>query len=1083
MFKKPASNPNFFENEEEITKFWKENQTFEKSIENRKDSKDYIFYDGPPFMSGMPHYAHLLSSIMKDIIPRYQTMKGMKVERVWGWDCHGLPIENKVEKELGLTGKRQIEEYGLEKFIEKCYEWNRVGIENWKWYVEKIGRWVDIENAYRTMDQDFMESVWWSFKQVWDKGLVYKGRRTSLYSTDFSTPVSDFEVSMDTDNYQETEDIAVFVKFKLTADSKAKLAGKINNQNETYLVAWTTTPWTLPSNFAIGVNPEADYSVVEINGENLIVAKLRLENVFENKEYKVVAELKPTDLEGLQYEQLYNFLKGGENDFKVYLTEAVTTEDGSGLLHIAPAFGEVDAELGKNLGLSFHADIDDEGNMLVGPWKGKYLRDVNAEIRDDLKANNKLFRDENYNHRLPYYRGKNPLIYKTQEDIFIDVQKIKKQLLDSNENINWIPDYFKDGRFKYILETAPDWSISRTRSWGTAMPLWRSEDGTEIAVGSRDELMELVNAGSSTLKIRKVILSLSEDTRPQSEIFKLIEDFVASNETTLEISSTQENLSSLRNKFLGETEAESKVKLLKSGETRDFYMINDKALDLHRPYIDQIEFDYDGKHFKRIIYTMDVWMDSGSMPYAQFHYPFKNKEKFEESFPGDYISEYTGQIRAWFYVLHVLSNAIFNKNAFKNVLVSGVLAGTDGRKMSKSYGNYPDPKDTIIKYSGDALRLYFLNGPLVSANDMNFSEQDLKMQVREFMIPFWNIFTYLTTYANIHNWEPKEQLVYNSRKVENDDHPWDHIPFDNVDNQLDSWILLRLQNTIKVVTTSLDNYLLPTALRSIKELVDDTSKWYIRRSRDRFAEGDVRAIDTLYYVIVEISKLLAPYAPFLSEFIYRELVATKLSSAPESVHLTDFPIADERFIEQYSALLKEMEVVQKIAEMGQTLRTVNGLKVRQPLSELQFNIQNETVSTLGDWMKDIIKSELNLKDVVEKLEINENENLKVLEDTSYKVKLGLNTEINETLMEEGTVREVIRAIQASRKKLGFQQGEKVSLEYYTEDESLKNVISNNLDKIKEAITADSITEGDIKDSTEALTQKINETQIKLKLNK
>lgn len=1082
MFKKPAPNQDFFKLEEEITAWWKQNNIFEKSIESRKDAKDYIFYDGPPFMSGMPHYAHLLSSIMKDIIPRYQTMKGKKVERVWGWDCHGLPIENKVEKELNLTGRKEIEAYGLDKFIEKCYEWNRVGIENWKWYVEKVGRWVDIENAYRTMDQDYMESVWWSFKQVYDKGLVYKGRRTSLYSTDFSTPVSDFEVSMDPDNYQDTEDIAVFVKFKLTQDSQEKLKDALGDK-PIYLLAWTTTPWTLPSNFALAINPEAEYVAVEVNEEILVLAKLRMEDVLKDQEYKEVAQLTSEQLKGLSYEQLFNFLPGSGNDFKVYVSDYVTTEDGTGILHVAPAFGEADAKMGEEWGLSFTADIDDEGNMTVGEWAGTYLRDANPKIVEKLKAENKLFKDEIYVHRLPYYRGKNPLIYKTQEDYFINVQKLKDKLIESNKDINWVPEYFKEGRFRYILETAPDWSISRSRFWGTSMPLWKSEDGEEIVIGSRDELMQLVNSDSDGF-MQKVVLKLDDaDTREALDIENELKKRIDSKDEVIVITTNQSNLSVLRNRFLGETEQESKVKPVKPDEERAYYLFNEKPLDLHLPYIDKVTFKKNGKQFTRVPYTLDVWMDSGSMPYAQFHYPFQNKEKFEESFPGDYISEYTGQIRAWFYVLHVLSNAIFDKNAFKNVLVSGVMAGTDGRKMSKVYGNYPDPKETIIKYSGDALRLYLLGSTLMVGNDMNFNENDLKMQVREFMLPLWNTFTYLVTYANIHSWVPREELAYNQRKAEDDTHPWDHIPFDNVDNELDAWILLRLQQTIKEVTNNLDNYLIPPATRAIKALIDDTSKWYIRRSRERFAEGDIRAIETLYYVLVENSKLLAPFIPFLSEYVYRELAGTKIAPLPDSVHLTDYPVADENYIDQYQALLKEMEIVQKICDMGLTLRTTNNLKLRQPLLKLEVASQNEVLPTLSEWMREVVKSELNVKDVVDAINIEETETLKTNEDTSLNIKVGLETKIDESLMEEGTVREVIRSIQATRKKMGFQQGEKVKVEFDTQNSNLIDIIERNSDKIKDSVNAVELVNTTFETSEQLQTQKINNTTITLKILK
>ncbi len=504
MFKQPDSRPDFSKIDVEITKWWKKNDTFQKSIDAREGADEYIFYDGPPFMSGVPHYATLLSSMPKDIIPRYQTMKGLRVERLWGWDTHGLPIENKVENQLELSGRREILEYGLKGFIEKCYEWNRVGIENWRWYIDKIGRWADLDNAYRTLDQEYMESVWWVFSQMWKKGLVYKGRRTSMFSTDSSTPVSDFEVSMDPDNYKDTEDIAVYTKFKLTKESSEQLELPEN----TYLVAWTTTPWTLPSNFALAVNPEAQYCFFEYEGDIVGIVKDRLEQIFGDKELKTIKEVNGESLVALKYQQLIPHFKGGENDFKVYSSEHVTLEDGSGILHVAPAFGEVDAAMGEEWGLSFDSDIDDAGHLIVEPWKGMYLRKANKIIADQLEQDGKLVKQEKYVHRLPYYRYRNPLIYKTEVNYFVNVQSIKDKLIESNEEINWVPEHFKEGRFKHILDTAPDWSISRNRFWGTVMPLWESQDGDQVVVESRDQLMELVNASDNGQTIKKIVLEL-----------------------------------------------------------------------------------------------------------------------------------------------------------------------------------------------------------------------------------------------------------------------------------------------------------------------------------------------------------------------------------------------------------------------------------------------------------------------------------------------------------------------------------------------------------------------------------------------
>jgi len=1083
MFNKPNQKQDFFRLEEEILKYWKENNTFEKSISNRKDAEDYIFYDGPPFMSGMPHYATLLSSLPKDVIPRYQTMKGKKVERVWGWDTHGLPIENKVEKELGLKGPKDIDKIGLDTFIQKCYEWNRVGIDNWRWYIDHIGRWADIDNAYRTLDQEFMESTWWTFKQIWDKGLIYKGKRVSLFSTDSSTPVSNFEVSMDPDNYQDTEDIAVTVKFKLTEESRIKVSQNINN-NPTFLLAWTTTPWTLSSNFALAVNPSSDYLVINIDNNNYIINEKRLSETLMNTkyEYSLVNKLTPSDLEGLMYEQLYNFLPGKEKDFKVYLSNYVTTEDGTGILHVAPAFGEADFNMGNEFGLSDLSNIDDEGIIQVGPWKGMYLRDANSKITLDLIESGKLFKKESYKHRLPYYRYKNPLIYKAQTNYFINVQKIKDQLIKSNENINWIPEHFKNGRFKNVLETAPDWSISRSRYWGTSMPVWRSEDGQEIVVGSRDELMQLVNESKSDLKIRKIVLVLNEqDKESLDKINKKIEDLIKSSNDLLELATTQENLSHLRNKFFGETEQESKVKPIKNSEHRAYYLINEKSLDLHRPYIDKIYFIKDNIKFVRIPETMDVWMDSGSMPFAQFHYPFINKEKFEKSFPGDFIAEYTGQIRAWFYVLHVISNSIFHKEAFKNVLVTGVLAGTDGRKMSKSYGNYPDPKDTIIKYGGEALRLYFLGSTLMAGNDMDFNEKELRLQTQEFILPLWNIYSYLITYSNIHEWKPSDQLAYNSRRVFKDNHPWDHIPFDDLEEELDSWIILRLQKTILEVTLSLDSYEIPKALKLAKELIDDISKWYIRSSRERFATGEMIALDVLYYVFIETIKLLAPFIPFITEYMYQEIVAKTLNDVKESVHLSDYPIEDKVFIEQYSMVEEEMKILRRVCEMGHMLRTQKQLKVRQPLASLEISSTNSTISILSEWMKELIQNEVNVKEAVDKINIEESSNMIVLEDKSLGIKIGLNIEINNSLREEGLIREITRFIQALRKKQGMQQGDMINITFDIKDGLLKNLLQNSTSIISETVGASKIMFNEIPGESEVLNLEGKDLKIAINL--
>lgn len=1012
--KTPVSSPNFSELDTEVTKWWKENEIFTKSLNQREGQPDYIFYDGPPFMSGMPHYATLLSSLPKDVVPRYQTMKGKKVERVWGWDCHGLPIENKVETQLGLNGRKEIESHGLTDFIEKCYEWNRLGIENWRWYVDKIGRWADLDNAYRTMDQSFMESVWWAYKQMNDKGLIYKGKRTSLFSTDSSTPVSSFEVSMDPDNYKDTEDLAITVKFELTSESLAKLNKAIKKDFDSIkLLAWTTTPWTIPSNFALAVNPEAKYCLFEDNGEYLVVAESRLEYVAGKDAKAVVKGIASKTLTGLSYKQVYDYLETGENDLKVYQSEAVTTEDGTGILHVAPAFGEEDFKMGEDFGLSFTADIDDSGLLTVGPWTGTYLRDANPQITEDLAANGKLFKQEKYVHRLPFYRYKNPLIYKAQENYFVDVQKFKKQLLKSNEEINWIPNHFKKGRFEYILETAPDWSISRSRYWGTVMPVWRSSKGDEIVIGSRDELMQYVN--SSKVRIKKVVLKLGDQNEN-------LESFIESDKAELLFAASQEKLSEVRRNFLGETEAESKVKPLGKNEERAYYLYDGKPLDLHRPYIDSIKFEHNGQEYSRIPETLDVWLDSGSMPFAQFHYPFQSKDKFEQSFPGDFIAEYTGQIRAWFYVLHLVSNALFNQPAFKNVLVTGVLAGNDGRKMSKSYGNYPDPKATLEKYGAEALRLYFLGSTLMSGNDMDFSEDDLKLQIREFLIPYWNIYKYFATYALNHNYQlskPNSKLA------------------------IDKWMFSLTNKTIGEVDTALGEYNIPVAIRQLQSLINETSKWYIRVNRERFANGDKDVLDTLYYTVNKLTLAAAPIVPFITERIYQDLILPLEPNQPESVHLCDYPTAENFDAE----VLTQMDFVRQICDIGQSLRTTNALKLRQPLASVQV----ATKTSLTEWMQELICLELNVKAVTTAEKVSNEAGW--VATTAGELSVALDTNLNDELKSEGLYRELVRSVQALRKQSGMEVNDMIILQIAGDDaelDPLLKIFETNIAKLTKA---------------------------------
>lgn len=1021
IYQVPEQQPNFSAIDEAITQWWREHNTFKKSLNLRAGNEEFVFYDGPPFMSGMPHYATLLSSFPKDVIPRFQTMKGKYVERLWGWDTHGLPIENKVEQQLGLTSRQEIEEHGLADFIAKCYEWNRVGIENWRWYIDKIGRWADIDNAYRTLDQDYMESIWWVFQQLWDKDLIYKGRRTSLYSTDSSTPVSNFEVAMDPDNYRDTVDTAVTVKFKIKESSLNAIRETIGDKSiSVFALAWTTTPWTLSSNFALAVNPEQEYLLVEDNGEILIMASSRYEIYYkDNSNVKIAGKLKGTDLVGFEYEQLYNFLPGGDNDFKIYTSEYVTSEDGTGILHVAPAFGEADADMGEAWGLSFTSNIDDAGKLLVGPWQGMYLRDANKDITADLEANGKLFKQEQYTHRLPYYRYANPLIYKTEENYFINVSKLRDQLLASNKEINWIPEHFREGRFAYILETAPDWSISRSRYWGTAMPIWQSKTGKQVVIGSREQLMQLVNADNETKPMRKITLQLSNQVGSKVDADKLIDTLLNSTDSELGIAASQEVLSYVRATYLGETTDESVVKLLKEGETRDYFLFNSKPLDMHRPFIDDVTFSVDGEEYTRIKETLDVWMDSGSMPFAQFHYPFTDKARFEQSFPGDFISEYTGQIRAWFYVLHVLANAVFDKPAFKNVLVTGVLAGTDGRKMSKSFGNYPDPKVTLEKYGAEALRLYFLGSVLMHGDDMNFSEDELKAQIREILIPYWNIYKYFILYANQHGFQAGQPVQPSS------------------DNVTDQWLVALTNKTVQTVDKALETYDVPVAIRSFSNLINETSKWYIRSNRDRFASGDKAVLETLHYAIYQLTLIAAPIIPFTTEHIYRNLLTGLSGDQPESVHLANFPTVE--FNEASAKLLEEMDQLRAVIDLGLAARTQNNLKLRQPLAQVYLNGANVT-----DWQKEVIESELNVKAIAT---TGPTDKSGWVSASAGDITLWLDTNINQELQLEGIAREVMRTVQAERKRIRLQVGEQAKLQLDAQDELTQLAIEQHQTEI------------------------------------
>lgn len=1000
--KKVEGMPKFPELEDKINSFWKENKIFEKSVDQRSIDNAYSFVDGPPFVTGVPHYGSLLPSIAKDVVPRYWTMKGKRVRRVFGWDCHGLPIEEKVNKKFNIKSSVQLEEeLGVEKYVQECRAWVESCTDDWRWYIEKIGRWVDMDNAYYTMSPQFMESVIWAFKQIWDKGLIYKGKRVSMYSTDTGTPVSQFEVAMDADNYREIEDLSIFVKFALKTDKFSNYS----SGNEVYLTAWTTTPWTIPANFALAINPNETYVLVEVQGQYLIVAEKRLEYTFQTTEehigegiecgkfVRILKRMQGTELEGIAYEPVYDYFinESNEKDFHVYLYDGVTMDDGTGVLHLAPAFGEEDFNLGKEFGLSGIADIDDAGNMTVGPWKGMYLRAACEPITEDLESKGNLLRSEWYKHRVPFYRGENPLIYMAQDAYFINIQMVKDRMLALNQDINWIPEFIKEGRFAQTVATSPDWCISRNRYWATIMPIWQSEDGDQIVVGSFEEM-----------------------TQYTDQITKREED----------------------------------------GKT--IYEFDGKPMDLHRDVADKIVFHKDGKTYHRIPEVLDCWMDSGSVPFAEHHYPFENKEEFENAFPADYIIEYVGQVRAWFNVLLRLSTILFDAPAFTNVICTGVLAGNDGRKMSKSFGNYPDPKQVLENIGGEALRLYMMGSPIMVGGDMNWSDELLNEQTKNILIPIWNTYKYLTIYAELHDWTP-EHANYTSSNV------------------LDKWLESYMNKVTLDYGNAIEQYDLPDSVKLIQPAIDNISSWWIRRSRDRFASGDKEAMQTLYAALVQFTKTFAPQMAFVTEELYQNLVVGVLPTAKESVHLEDYPVVTEEMIDHQ--LLSEMELTRQVCTLGQSIRVTHGLKVRQPLAKAYVvahevepvvetipnqadyksyvpQVSGKVQSLLREELLAVVKDELNVKEVEGVLEVPGEEGFLSKEEMGLAV--ALDTRLTQELKEEGLLAELKRQIQNLRKTSGLQMGEFVKVKITTSSEALITLIEKYNSHIAKEITASEV---------------------------
>jgi len=923
-FKNIPNNISFPALEEEIISFWKENKIFEKSVDQRPDDNAYTFYDGPPFITGTPHHGHLLSSIAKDIIPRYQTMKGKKVKRVWGWDCHGLPAENKVEEKLGLKSKKDIEQIGVKKYIEECYSYVQNVSQEWEWYIDHIGRWVDFKNAYKTMDLNYMESVMWVFSELYKKELIYKGRRISLYCPRCSTPLSNFEIAMD-NSYKDVEDPAISIKFKLK-DRNASI------------IAWTTTPWTLPGNLALAINKNEIYSEIKINNENIILAKSRIETVLDDQKYEVIKEFKGQELIGLSYQPLYSFFTETLPDYKIYHADFVSMTDGTGIVHIAPGFGEDDSALGKENNLSVIDHVDDEGKIIeqVTPFAGLFVKKADPLVIEDLKSRNLVFKEEKITHSYPFcYRCGTPLIYKSQTAWYLNVQSIKPGMKETNQKINWVPEHIKDGRFGQGIETAPDWCLSRSRYWASPIPVWECECGERYV--------------------------------PES---------------------------------IADLEA-------KSGQ---------KVNNLHKPDIDEITIKCAkcNKEVHRVSEVLDCWFESGAMPYAERHYPFENKEQLEKEFPADYIVEYIGQTRGWFYTLHVLSNALFKSESFKNCVVTGTIMGTDGRKMSKLFKNYPDPKMVLQKYSGEAMRLYLMSGVIMVGENMNMNEKEIEDKVKSVLLPLWNCLKYLTTYAQMHDWTPSLNSINNPTNI------------------LDKWIITRTDKLTQEFSQELDKYIIPNAVKLITPYIEDLSRWYIRQSRDRFVSGDKEALQTLWHVLVQFIKTTAPLIPFITEYFYQNLVLPFDQNCPESIHLDKYPK-----IGQIDAnLIEKMEIVRQICEQGNMVRKTNNISTRQPLSKI--TIDSSQKINLDDNLLFIIKNELNIKNA--EIILGKN-NLNVTLDTN----------ITPELKAEGDARDLIRQIQSLRKENQLDLKDKIKIfapNWPTnfEKEILSKTLGQNIEK-------------------------------------
>jgi len=1010
MYKKVPTDLKFVEREREVEKFWRDNHIFEKSIEDRKDAPTYMFYDGPPTANGKPHIGHALTRVIKDMIPRYRTMKGYKVPRKAGWDTHGLPVEIEVEKELGINGKEQIENYGVAPFIEKCKEsvWKYKGM--WEEFSDVIGFWADMNDPYVTYHDSYIESEWWALKQIWDKGLLYKGFKVVPYCPRCGTPLSSHEVAQ---GYKDVKERSAIVRFK-------------KKDEDVYFLAWTTTPWTLPSNVALCVNPEEDYVKVKHGDYTYILASALVETVLK-EDYTVLETYKGKELEGIEYEPLWGGLNVKSKAWFVVCDSYVTLTDGTGIVHIAPAFGEDDSRIGRNYDLPFVQLVDAQGNLTKETkWEGVFVKDADKLVLKDLEENGKLFDAPVFEHSYPHcWRCNTPLIYYARESWYIKMTAVKEDIIRNNNTINWIPESIGKGRFGDWLENIQDWAVSRNRYWGTPLNVWICECGHMHSIGSIEELK-----------------SMSKNC-PDN-------------------------------------------------------------IELHRPYIDAVTITCPecGKEMKRTPEVLDAWFDSGSMPFAQHHYPFENHEKFEAQFPADFISEAVDQTRGWFYSLLAISTLIFNKAPYKNVIVMGHVQDEDGQKMSKSKGNAVDPMDALNKFGADAIRWYFyVNSAPWLPN--RFHDKAVEEGQRKFLGTLWNTYAFYVLYADIDNFDPtKYSLEYDKLSV------------------MDKWLLSKLNTLVKTVDDYLNNYKITETARALQSFTDDMSNWYVRRCRERFwAKGmeqdKVNAYMTLYTALITLSKIAAPMIPFMTEEIYQNLVRSVDKNAPESIHLTDFPTVNEEFIDKELEI--SMDEVLDIVVLGRAARNSANIKNRQPIGNMY--VKAETV--LDPFYVEIIEDELNVKAVEFKDDVEEfvsysfkpqlktvgpkygkllgkikealasldgHAAMKSLNDTGSvdfefdgeKVSLGredllietaknddfvteadnkttvvLDIRLSEELIEEGFVRELISKVQTMRKEAGFEVVDHIVLSQ-TGNERIAEIIKKNEAVIKNDTLADEI---------------------------